>query len=196
MARHPDPYSELHRIARRRGQRGYFTSVQAPAAGMSRMQLSRLVKRGLVLRAAPSVYHFRIAADADWKDRLAIELLATGGTACGLSAAALHGLVEPPARPRVLVPRGSRQVAQGRHTSRVLQPSECVTVDGLIVTSRTRPDPDNASLLSSTGVIHICADASITPTRTAGTTSPTPAGCASVLPPRRCSVATTARSDR
>ena len=65
-----------------------------------------------------------------------------------------------------------------------------------IVTSRTRPGPDNASLWSSTGVIHICAGASTTTTPTAGTTSPTPVGCASALPPRRCSVATTVHSDR
>ena len=148
MTTNRDPYSELHKVARRRGQRGYFTSVQAQAAGMSRMQLSRLVKRGLVIRAAPSVYHFRIAAAADWKDRLAIELLATGGVACGLSAAALHGLVEPPARPRVLVPRGSRQVAQGRHTTRELPTRECVIVDGLRTLDATRAVLDSVHQLS------------------------------------------------
>jgi hypothetical protein len=90
-----ESYSALRRIARRRGQRGYFTSAQAEGTGLARMELTRLVRRGLVERAAPRVYRFRIAATTNWKDRLAVELLSTGGVASGLSAPALYDLIDP-----------------------------------------------------------------------------------------------------
>ena len=80
--------ARLQRVARRRGQRGYFTSAQAQAAGMSRTRLSRLVERDLIVRVARRVYRFRVASETDWKDRLVIELLSHGGRASGLSSAA------------------------------------------------------------------------------------------------------------
>jgi very-short-patch-repair endonuclease len=126
-----DPFARLRRLARRSGQRGCFTSAQANEAGLSPGQLHRLVKRGAVVRCAPRVYRFTVAAAPTWKDRLAVELLSTGGVASGLSAAALYGLAEPPAAPQVIVPRGSRDAVPGRHTTRELARCECVTVEGL-----------------------------------------------------------------
>jgi hypothetical protein len=150
-----DRYSDLHRVARRRGQRGYFTSAQAEASGVSRMELSRLVGRGLVgrglvVRAAPRVYRFRVTAAVSWKDRLAIELLATGGVACGLSAPALHDLTDPPARPHVFVPRGGGARRAGRHSTRDLPTYDCVLVDGLRTLAPMRAVLDSAHLMSST----------------------------------------------
>jgi hypothetical protein len=145
-----DALARLQRLAKRRGQRGYFTSAQAQAAGMSRSRLSRLVERGLVLRVARRVYRFRVAAATDWKDELAIELLATGGSASGLSAAALYGLADPPARPSVLVERGSRTAINGRHTSRDLSPYERVSVEGLRSLSPLRAVLDSAHQLPAT----------------------------------------------
>jgi very-short-patch-repair endonuclease len=126
-----DPYARLRRLARRPSQRGCFTSAQASTAGLSRAQLQRLTQRGTVVREAPRVYRFTVGATLTWKDRLAVELLSTGGIACGLSAAALYGLAEPPARPEVLMPRGARGAVQGRRTTRELAPFESVTVEGL-----------------------------------------------------------------
>jgi hypothetical protein len=126
-----DPYARLQRVARRASQRGCFTSAQATKAGLTRVQLHRLVKGGSVERAARNVYRFTVSAAPTWKDQLAVELLATGGAACGLSAPALYGLVKPPAEPAVLVPRHNRVAVAGRHTTRDLEPGECVTVDGL-----------------------------------------------------------------
>jgi very-short-patch-repair endonuclease len=126
-----DPYVQLRRLARREGQRGCFTSAQASDAGLSRVQLHRLVQRGAVVREAPRVYRFTVSAARSWKDRLAVELLSTGGIACGLSAAALYGLADPPAQPEVLVARGSRIAVPGRHTTRDLQRVESVTVQGM-----------------------------------------------------------------
>jgi very-short-patch-repair endonuclease len=142
-----DVYAELHRVARRRAQRGHFTSMRAQAAGMSRKHLSRLVAGGVVVRVAPSVYRFRVAAEPTWKDRLAVELLATGGVASGLTAAALHGLADPPARPRVIVTRGSRAAIPGRHTTRHLPRYDCVTVDGLRTLAPVRTVLDAAHRL-------------------------------------------------
>ncbi|MDQ1467918.1 MAG: hypothetical protein QOH10_2333 [Actinomycetota bacterium] len=145
-----DALARLQRLAKRRGQRGYFTSAQAQAAGMSRTRLSRLVERGLILRVARRVYRFRVAAATDWKDELAIELLATGGSAAGLSAAALYDLADPPTIPSVLVERGSRTAINGRHTSRDLSKHERVTVDGLRSLSPLRAVLDSAHLLPAT----------------------------------------------
>jgi hypothetical protein len=130
-AKSDDPYARLRRIARRRAQRGCFSSAQASAAGISRVQLHRLVKRGAVVREAAGVYRFTVGAAPGWKDRLAAELLSTGGIACGLSAAALYGLVDPPPRPQVLVPRDSRAAVPGRYTTRRLERFEWATVDGM-----------------------------------------------------------------
>jgi hypothetical protein len=141
-----DMYNELHRIARRRGQRGYFTTAQAEASGMSRKQLSRLVQRGLLARAAPGVYRFRVAAVTDWKDRLVIELLATDGFACGLTACAIHELADPPARPSVMVARG-RRTPSSRHSTRELPAYECVTVEGLRTLAPMRAVLDAIHLL-------------------------------------------------
>jgi hypothetical protein len=140
-------YSELHRIARRRGQRGYFTSKQAQGAGVSRTKLSRLVAGGLVDRAAPGVYRFGVGHVADWKDRLAVELLKTGGAAGGLSASALSDLADPPGRPSVLIPRGQKPDGPGRHTTRDIAKHELITVDGLRTLNATRAVIDSAHLL-------------------------------------------------
>lgn len=126
-----DPYTRLRRLARRSSQRGCFTSAQAQAAGLSPVQLHRLVQRGTVVREAPRVYRFTVGAAPDWKARLAVELLSTGGISCGLTAPALYQLAEPPATFDLLLPRGIRAAKPGRHTTRDLTTSECTTVDGL-----------------------------------------------------------------
>jgi very-short-patch-repair endonuclease len=114
---------------------------------MSYRELSNLVARGVLVREAPRVYRFGVASAPSWKDPLAIELLRTGGTACGLSAAALYGLADPPASPRVLVPRGSRSAVRGRHTTREVAPAEYVIVDGLRALSPIRAVLDSVHLL-------------------------------------------------
>jgi very-short-patch-repair endonuclease len=143
----PDRYSELRRVARRRSQRGCFTSAQARAVGVSARTLSRLVAKGIVVREAPRVYRFGVTSASSWKDPLAVELLRTGGIASGLSAAALYGLVEPPPAPCVLVPRGSRSAVPGRHTSRELARTDTAVVDGLRALSPMRAVLDSVQRL-------------------------------------------------
>ena len=119
-------------IARRRSQRGCFTTAQAASAGVTAAELHRMTRRGVVVRLAPRVYRFVVGRGSTWKDRLAAELLSTGGSTCGLSACALYGLVDPPEEPDVLVPRGHRLASvHGRHTTRELRRGETAIVDGL-----------------------------------------------------------------
>jgi hypothetical protein len=134
----PEKYSELRRVARRRAQRGCFTAAQARAAGVSAREVSHLVARGIVVCEAPRVYRFGVTSAPSWKDALAVELLRTGGIACGLSAAALYGLTNPPPAPCVLVPRGSRYARPGRHTTRTLIRIDTAVVDGLRALSPVR----------------------------------------------------------
>ena len=143
-----DPaYAELQKVARRAAQRGCFTTAQAEAAGLSRKKLWRLKERGVVTHEARGVYRFAVAAAPTWRDRLAVELLGTGGTASGLTSSALYGLAEAPSQPSVLVPRGSRHAVPGRHTSRDVAASEQTTVGGLRALTPTRAVIDSVHLL-------------------------------------------------
>lgn len=117
------------------------------------MQLHRLVQRGTVTRPAPRVYRFTVGAAPTWKERVAVELLSTGGIACGLTAAALYGLVDPPDRPQVLVPRKSRNAVPGRHTTRELAEFESVVVDGLRALAPVRMVLDSAHRLPADRVV-------------------------------------------
>jgi hypothetical protein len=114
---------------------------------MSRMQLSRFVADGLIVRVAPRVYRFRVAAAATWKGSLAAELLSTGGRASGLSASALYDLAVAPRDPCVLVERGSRAQGGGRHTTRELPASDVAIVDGLRALAPIRAVLDSVHLL-------------------------------------------------
>src|SRR5215475_1724203 len=113
-----DPYTSLRRVARRRSQRGFFTFAQALAAGVSRSQLARWCRRGVVERVEPRVYRFTVGAAPTAEDRLAARLLSTGGMACGVSAAALYDLVAAPAQPQTLAARGNHVTA---HSTRELR---------------------------------------------------------------------------
>jgi hypothetical protein len=121
----------LARIAGRRSQRGYFTTAQATRSGINGMRLTRWTASGVITRTARGVYRFTVGTPPSWKDRLAGELLATNGYACGLSGVALYGLIEPRGEPDILVPRGANRANNPRHTTRTLAPNECVLVDGL-----------------------------------------------------------------
>jgi hypothetical protein len=144
----PDAFARLHRVARRVGQRGYFTSFQAQTAGISRTEVARRVAAGSIVRVAPRVYRFRVSAAETWMDHLAVELLSTGGLACGLSATALLDLTRPPPRPAVLVERGRRTATRGRHTTRELAPYERTRVQGMRTLSPTRAVLDAVHQLS------------------------------------------------
>jgi very-short-patch-repair endonuclease len=126
---------------------------------LSRVQLHRLVQRGAVVREAPGVYRFTVGAAPTWKDRLAVELLSTGGIACGLSAAALYGLADPPARSEVLVARDSRAAVAGRHTSRDLQRFDCATVDGMRALAPVRMVLDSVHRLPPSGAVALIESA-------------------------------------
>jgi hypothetical protein len=155
-----DPYARLQKVARRAGQRGHFTADQAQAAGWSRMQLARAVRRGSVQRVAHTVYRFRVRPALDWKDDLAVELLSTGGLACGLTGTALYGLNAPPPKPQVMSARGSRHATEGRHhSSRDLPPHERVTVGGFACLAPIRAVLDAAHRVPRSAAVAIVESA-------------------------------------
>ena len=117
------------------------------------MQLSRLVSDGLIVRVAPRVYRFRVAAAANWRDRFAAELLSTGGVASGLSAVALYDLAAAPRDPCVLVERGSRARGGARHTTPELPASDVVIVDGLRALAPVRAVLDSVHRLPTTSAV-------------------------------------------
>jgi very-short-patch-repair endonuclease len=81
-------------------------------------------------------------------DHLAVELLSTGGLACGLSATALLDLSRPPPRPQVLIERGRRTATHGRHTTRDLAPYERRSVQGMRTLAPVRAVLDAAHRLA------------------------------------------------
>jgi hypothetical protein len=155
----PTSLAELHRIARRVGQRGYFTTAQAESADVSRSDLTRLVQKGAVVRVATRVYRFRVTSAETWKDHLAVELLSTGGLASGLTASALFDLARPPARPSVLVERGRRTATNGRHTTRELASYERTSVQGLRTLAPVRAVLDSTHLLHRSAAIRLVESA-------------------------------------
>jgi very-short-patch-repair endonuclease len=94
-----------------------------------------------------------------WKDRLAAELLSSGGIACGLSAAALYGLADAPARPDVLVTRDSRAATRGRHTSRDLERCDWAIVDGMRALTPARMVIDSVHRLPPTRALALVESA-------------------------------------
>jgi very-short-patch-repair endonuclease len=124
-------WQRLRRIAARPAQRGHFTIEQAGRCGIDRQALARWTKRGMLTRESRGVYRFTVGVAPDWKSVLAGRLLATGGIACGRSAAALYGLLPTPRAVDILVARDSRQAQRPHHTTRELLREEVVIVDGL-----------------------------------------------------------------
>jgi very-short-patch-repair endonuclease len=88
-----------------------------------------------------------------------VELLSTGGLACGLSASALYDLSDPPDAPAVLVLRGSRTRGRGRHTTRELPSYECVVVDGLRSLSPMRAILDSVHRISRNDAVALVESA-------------------------------------
>lgn len=141
-------YARLRRIAARSSQRGHFTRAQALSCAVSRHRLSHLVTVGMLERTAPGLFRFVVASAPTWKDRLAGQLLKTGGVASGRTAAALFGLIEPHDGFDIMVPRRSRHANAPHHTTRDLPRHEIVQSDGLACLHPIRAIIDCASFVA------------------------------------------------
>ena len=152
-------YGRLRRIAARPSQRGYFTSQQAQQSGIDRSRLSRLTRRGVVIREAHSCYRFTVGAAPSWRDRLAGQLLATQGIACGRTALALIELLAPPKTFDILVTRNGRNAVSPHHTTRLLASQDVVLADGLRALHPLRAIVDAAGGMSRRSVTKLIESA-------------------------------------
>src|SRR6478609_1205880 len=89
-------------------QRGAFTLRQALEASFSRPTVRRRIASGTWEELAPRVYRVADGTRADWRTLTMAHVLSIDGAACRRSALAVHGLLEPPDEPEVVVVRKRR----------------------------------------------------------------------------------------
>ena len=134
-------------------QLGLFTRDDARAVGLSRERLRRLVERGVVERAAPSVFRFS-AAPRSWEQRVLAAVL-DGGPECVAShrtAAALHGFDGfPRDTVEILLPMRirHRRTAVVVHHTVSLVAADRARVGEIPVTSRARTLIDLGAVASA-----------------------------------------------
>jgi predicted transcriptional regulator of viral defense system len=137
-------------------QRGLVTAAQAKVAGVSRVDLARLVESGTLFRARHGVYVLPSAGVDPLQDLRAAWLSASAAgkvVVSGVSAAAVHGLGDLVPASHEFTAADRRQSAQPdvRFRRAELSEPDVTWVDGLAVTSvpRTVADLARASLDSS-----------------------------------------------
>jgi predicted transcriptional regulator of viral defense system len=121
-------------------QHGVFRREQWREFGLSASTLSRRLQSGVVRRMASGVYAFS-SVPPSWQMDVAIAVLASGPNAAAshLTAAHLHGLVDPPERIEVVSPRtGRRPDSFVLHQSTDLTDGHVINVDGIPTTSVAR----------------------------------------------------------
>ncbi|HVL98472.1 MAG TPA: type IV toxin-antitoxin system AbiEi family antitoxin domain-containing protein [Egibacteraceae bacterium] len=145
MAR--DPLALLARFTA--GQYGHVTVRQAATAGVTRQDLHRLTRRGLLVRAHPRVY--RVAFVPVTREGRAMAAVLSAGPKAVLSfswAAWLHGVDRVPLtrEPEVTLPGRLAPELPGvtAHSTRLLERCDITTVRGIPVTSGARTSVDLA----------------------------------------------------
>jgi len=131
--------SRLATVART--QHRLFTLAQALACGCTADFVWRQARDGRWLEVEPHVYRVTLAGVRTWQERLLAVVLTTGGAAADRSAAALFGLVRPPAVPEIVVDRREWSTRHRRPEVRAVRDLEAcdrVTVDGIPTTSVSR----------------------------------------------------------
>jgi hypothetical protein len=137
-----------HRASR---QLGLFTHTQAVECGFPRETIRRRLQQRVWDEIDVRVYRAATAARPDARQRIMARVLATGGVASDLSAAALFGLLPHSDEPHVVVTRGARAgTRQGVRTTRSLERFDTTTVDGIPVTSPVRTLIDVVAVTSPT----------------------------------------------
>jgi hypothetical protein len=123
-------------------QHGAFALDQLREVDVGRRWVENLVRRGVVVRRAPSVFAMAGAPDT-WEQRLQVGLLALGAESwvSHEAAARLHGLDRSPdgaVELTVLRDRRGRAGPYIVHTTEMLPPIDRVTVRGFRAVSATR----------------------------------------------------------
>lgn len=146
-------------------QRGLVTTAQAKAAGVSKVDLARLVQTGTLSRARHGVYVLPSAGVDPLQDLRAAWLAASASgkvVVSGPSAAAVNGLGDLVPDKHEFTAHERRQSAQSdvRFRRADLAEREVVWVDGLPVTSVPRTVADLArTLLDSGHLANVLSDA-------------------------------------
>jgi predicted transcriptional regulator of viral defense system len=120
--------------------RGLVTREAAVACGLTPRQIEHRLATGRWLLVARALYRMA-SAPVTWQQRALAACLAGPPltVASHLTAAALHGLVEPPVMPHVTVPPGTSARLASVHVHRsALDPRERLNVDGIPATSVAR----------------------------------------------------------
>jgi hypothetical protein len=131
-------------------QCGAIAYRQLVAAGLSKPQIQRRRRSGRLLPTAARAVYRMAGAPTGWLQEAWVAILAgpPGTIISHTSAAALHGLVDPPTIPHVTVPR----TASGRFTGAVVHHGSLVsadrcTIQGLPATTIDRTIVDCAAVL-------------------------------------------------
>jgi hypothetical protein len=179
----------LARAARR--QIGLFTLADALGAGFTRHQVRRRLASAEWSEVAPRVYRVAVSAPLRWDQATLALALATGGYAYGRSAAAIHGLGDPPLRPEVVVERRRRTAGNpaGVHSTDDLPREDRRVVGGVPVTSPARTVIDLARDLPlhaaedvlDRAIVRRLTNFTILERRARELRSPSRGGCAVVL---------------
>jgi hypothetical protein len=136
-------------------QAGAIANRQLRAEGLTAKEVKGLLRRR-VLRTTPARGVYRVAgAERSWKQDLWVALLAgpEGTLASHLSAAALRGLLAPPAIPHVTVPRWANGGFGGAvvHHARI-DPADRCRYEGIEATTIGRTIVDCAAILRQSGL--------------------------------------------
>jgi hypothetical protein len=133
-----DPRERKLQTPRRR-QRGLFTLAQALDAGYTRPAVRRRLHDRVWREVDTRVYRVVNGVPDDSHQMLLARVMATGGVACGESAAALFGLIPFPATPQILAARSMRtRTHVGVQFSSDLPDSDIALVDGIPATRPAR----------------------------------------------------------
>src|SRR4051794_29910116 len=131
------PELQLREVARR--QHGVFVLAQVLEAGFTRPVVRRRLERGMWEEIVPRTYRVAASKPIDWLQRQMAVVLASGGVAAELGAAALHTLTDPPPLPELLVRRAPRRPLGALvHTSCDLDAIDVVEVRGIRATTVAR----------------------------------------------------------
>ncbi|MEO6122113.1 MAG: type IV toxin-antitoxin system AbiEi family antitoxin domain-containing protein [Ilumatobacteraceae bacterium] len=141
---------------------GTFNLRQAAANGLTRHDLARLERDGVVVRVRPSVWRFA-GVDLTWRHELYAATLGRIAAASHLSASALahlDGASTVPHMPEIVVPFSASARLPGVlvRRSRQLSRSDITIIDNIPCTTMARTACDIASLVDRSTLIRVIDD--------------------------------------
>ena len=141
---------------------GTFTLSQAADRGITRHDIRRMERDGLLLRIRPSIWRFASTPDS-WRGDTYAALLGVRAVAARETAAALHrvdGLDRPPAKPQILCHHAAAVRVPGADVRRTksLPRADVTQVDGIWCTTLARTVCDLAPLVTTEQLIRAVDD--------------------------------------